>query len=400
MAHPTRSFYARFLLAALVVLAAGCGAAAQDAAWRVSKSSGEVWLTTSGVQPASLTDEAILRAGDNIRTGRNGRVLLVRGEETMLIAPNSVIGIPAEPKNGLATTILQQAGSVLIEAEKRNVKHFEVETPYLAAVVKGTQFRVSVTKYGAHVDVLKGQVDVADFKSGQHALVLPGQTAKVSTLGAGGLSLSGSGKLSPIERGEPRRSSVNAVTVPAKGLTAPAGGSDGQTVRALRNPNSPEGAAPLRGADCALRIKAPLGEVNVNFHKVTNGLAREAIGTPGGRANATKPTVWSNGELTPGNGVGKLYGTANSNASGVGNTSTSSSAAGNGIGNSTGNGIGNGAGNGIGNVVGIGNNGNGLGNGNGVGNGVANNPGNGNGNGIGNGVGTTNPHANPHAHKP
>ena len=214
----------------------------------------------------------------------------------------------------------------------------------------------------------RGQVDVADFKSGQHALVLPGQTAKVSTLGPGGLSLSGSGKLSPIERGEPRRSSVNAVTVPAKGLAAP----DGQTVHALK------------GADGALQIKAPLGEVNVNFHKVTNGLAREAISNSGGRANAVKPTVWSSGELTPGNGVGKLYGAANSNAGSVGNASAGSSAAGNGIGNSTGNGIGNGAGNGVGNVVGIGNNGNGLGNGNGVGN----------GNGNGNGVGTTNPHAN------
>jgi hypothetical protein len=372
MAHPTRSFCARFLLAALVVLAAGCAAAAEDMAWRVSKSSGEVWLTTSGVQPASLTDETILKPGDNIRTGRNGPALLVRGEETMLISPNAIIGIPAEPKNGLATTILQQAGSVLIEAEKRNVKHFEVETPFLAAVVKGTQFRVSVTKYGAHVDVLKGQVDVADFKSGQHALVLPGQTAKVSTLGPGGLSLSGSGKLSPIERGEPRRSSVNAVTVPAKGLAAP----DGPTVHALR------------GADGALQIKAPLGEVNVNFHKVTNGLAREAISNPGGRANAAKSTVWSSGELTPGNGVGKLYSAGNSNAGGIGNASANSSASSSAGAN--GNAGGNGNGNGIGNVVGIGNNGNG--NGNGV------------GNGIGNGVGTTNPNANAnanaHAHKP
>ena len=85
-----------------------------------------------------------MKPGDTIRTGRNGRVLLVRGEETILISPNSVIGLPTEKKDGLATTILQQAGSILLEVEKRNVKHFEVETPYLAAVVKGTQFRVSV----------------------------------------------------------------------------------------------------------------------------------------------------------------------------------------------------------------------------------------------------------------
>src|SRR5712672_3006355 len=383
MAHPTRSFCARFFLAAFVVLAAGCGAAAEDVAWRVSKSSGEVWLTTSGVQQASLTDETTLK----------------RGDETMLISPNSIIGIPAEPKNGLTTTILQQAGSVLIEAEKRNVKHFEVETPYLAAVVKGTQFRVSVHKYGANVDVVRGQVEVADFKSGQHALVLPGQTAKVSTLGPGGLSLKGSGKLSPIERGEPRRSSVHAVPVPANGLAAPPSAPDGQTIRALGNPNGPPGAGQLRGADGALRIKSPLGEVNVNFHKVTNGLAREATAAAGERANAAKPTVWSSGELAPGNGVGKLYGAGNSNASGNGNAGGNSSAAGNG------NGFGNGNGNnGIGNVVGIGNNGNGNGNGNGVGNGAANGVGNGVGNGIGNtpgnGNGNGNGNANGRGHKP
>src|ERR1700687_6097271 len=134
-----------------IVLSATSGAVAEDAPWRVSKSSGEVWVTTSQVQQASLADEALLKAGDNIRTGRTGRVLLVRGEEKILIAPNSVIAIPPEQKNGLATTIIQQAGSVLLNVEKRNVEHFQVETPYLAAVVKGTQFRVSVNAQGASV---------------------------------------------------------------------------------------------------------------------------------------------------------------------------------------------------------------------------------------------------------
>ena len=108
---------------------------------RSAKSSGDVWMTSTGAQPVSLGKDEVLKPGDNIRTGRNGRVLLVRGEETILISPNSVIGLPAEKKEGLSTTIVQQAGSILLEVEKRNVKHFEVETPYLAAVVKGTQFR-------------------------------------------------------------------------------------------------------------------------------------------------------------------------------------------------------------------------------------------------------------------
>ena len=129
------------------------GAFAADGEWTVRKASGEVWTGARGVQPVSLGQESVLKPGDTVTTGRNGRVLLVRGQETILIAPNSIVGVPAEKKDGLATTITQQAGSILLEVEKRNVPHFEVETPYLAAVVKGTQFRVSVTATGTRVEV-------------------------------------------------------------------------------------------------------------------------------------------------------------------------------------------------------------------------------------------------------
>ena len=93
--------------------------------------------------------------------------------------------------------------------EKSNVKHFQVETPYLAAVVKGTQFRVTVDKDDSRVDVLRGQVEVIDFKSGQFTQVFPSQSARVSAQGTGGLSLSGGGTLSPIQQGSPRRSPVS-----------------------------------------------------------------------------------------------------------------------------------------------------------------------------------------------
>ena len=205
--------------------------AAEDGVWRVSKSSGEVWTTASGAQPVSLGQTDVLSPGDTIRTGRNGRVLLMRGEETILVSPNSVIGLPTEKKDGLATTILQQAGSILLEVEKRNVQHFEVETPYLAAVVKGTQFRVSVNADSTSVSVLRGQVEVADFKSGQIAQVMPGQVATAFAHGKSGLSLSGSGTLNPIEQGKPRASSIERIMVPKAGLSAPRSAANGQSVR-------------------------------------------------------------------------------------------------------------------------------------------------------------------------
>src|SRR5205085_2920188 len=180
----------RHIVAMAFVLAGSASAtAADDGIWSVSKSSGEVWIATTGAQPASLKQEDTLKPGDTIQTGRNGRVLLVRGEETILIAPNSVIGVPSEKKDGLSTTILQRVGSILLEVEKKNVKHFEVETPYLVAVVKGTQFSVTVNAASTSVDVKRGQVEVSDFKSGQIALVTPGQVATSFANGEGRLNI-------------------------------------------------------------------------------------------------------------------------------------------------------------------------------------------------------------------
>jgi len=214
-----------FLLALLTVFYTGSRAIAQVGVWHVSKSSGDVWVTNLGAQKVMVTSETILSPGDSIRTGQTGRVLLIRGEESILISANSVIGIPSDNKDGMSTTIIQQAGSILLEVEKRNIKHFKVETPYLAAVVKGTQFRVTVDKYGSSVDVLRGQVEVTDLRSGQHALVMPDQTAKVSAEGPASLSLSGSGIFSPVEQGAPRASSVRtpseeSLSIPDKKLNA------------------------------------------------------------------------------------------------------------------------------------------------------------------------------------
>ena len=202
-----RSFVTTFVAVSAFVLGS-TQLAAQDLSWRVNKVSGDIWVTSSGVLQASLTLNALLKPGDSIRTGRNGRVLLIRGTETILIAPNSDIGIPLETKSGLSTTIIQRAGSILLDVEKRNNNHFEVEIPYLAAVVKGTQFRVTLADEGAAVDVLSGKVEVADFKSGQFAMTLPGQTAKVLLQGLVGLSLTGSGTFSPIQYGTPRSPAV------------------------------------------------------------------------------------------------------------------------------------------------------------------------------------------------
>ena len=209
-----RGLCAPFLLTAFVLFYTGTAAIADDNndVWHVSNAFGNVWVTVGGVQHASLSYSRILKPGDSIRTGQNGRALLVHGEDYMLISPNSAIEIPRETKQGPLTTIIQRAGSIVLEVEKRNVKHFEVETPLLAALVKGTRFRVTIDKNNSYVDVLRGEVEVSDLRSGQYALVEPGQTAKVLAQRSG-LSLSGSGTLGSIQQGTPRRSSADPVPV-------------------------------------------------------------------------------------------------------------------------------------------------------------------------------------------
>src|SRR5687767_2887218 len=171
------------IFVSLALLLLPCSAFADQTAWRVGKVSGDVWISNESAQKVSLNGDTQVKAGDGISTGRNGRVLLVRGEETILISPNTTIAIPESSADGQMTSITQRSGSAVFDVEKRNVQHFKVETPYLAAVVKGTQFTVNVTRTGSNVKVTRGAVDVADFKSGQHAVVLPGQSAAVSITG-------------------------------------------------------------------------------------------------------------------------------------------------------------------------------------------------------------------------
>jgi len=369
------------LAAAFIVATAPAALAADGDDWIVGKSSGEVWLTGTGVHQASLKQEDLLKPGDTIRTGRTGRVLLKRGEETILISPNSVVGVPAQKKEGLSTTIVQQAGSILLEVEQRNVQHFEVETPYLAAVVKGTQFRVTIDAGKTSVDVIRGQVQVADFKTGQIAQVMAGQHATAFANGKNGLSLGGAGTFSPIERGTPRAPSIERVPVQRAGLSAPRNAANGQSAQSSRH----AGAHLARHG--VTRISSAIGEVRLNVHRVTHGLARDKSAAHGGTRNAAnKDTVWgssgsgdnsavaNNGQ---GNGNNVAAGAGSAAASGVGSTVAAVSGSDGGGGN--GNGNGNKSNNGNGN----GNNGNGNNNGN-NGNGNANGA---NGNGRGNAYG-------------
>jgi hypothetical protein len=151
-------------------------------------------------------------------------------------------------------------------------------------VVKGTQFRVSVNATSTSVDVMRGQVEVSDFKSGQIAQVMPGQRATTFDHGKPGLSLSGSGTFNPIEQGKPRPSAVDRVPVPKGGLSPLRNAAGGQPIHA-------------HGVQGQLRISSALGDLKLDIHKVTHGLARSSTAVDVvSRSGANSPannTIWS-----------------------------------------------------------------------------------------------------------
>lgn len=151
---------------------------AQADDWTASKLRGRVLqLIDNQWQP--LDRGMVVPDTRPIRTLRSGRVTLVRGNETVDVGPDSEIQIVDRGGSKPFTTVKQQFGTVSVEAEVRQVQHFAVQTPYLAAVVKGTRFTVTSGKGGASVSVQRGHVEVDDLADKSHVTISIGQSVSI-----------------------------------------------------------------------------------------------------------------------------------------------------------------------------------------------------------------------------
>jgi hypothetical protein len=165
-------------LLVLFVFAAGAQGAAAAEAWRVVASTGAVKAGAPGVMPVAVNTKQTLPADSWIETAATGRIVVARGVETIAVGPNSRVMLPTLPVNG-NTQVLQTVGTALYQIGKQKAPHFQVDTPYLAAVVKGTTFTVSVSEGVASVDVSEGLVQVATPDGANSAYVQPGFTGTV-----------------------------------------------------------------------------------------------------------------------------------------------------------------------------------------------------------------------------
>ncbi|HZY49764.1 MAG TPA: FecR domain-containing protein [Devosia sp.] len=162
--------------------------------WTADKLRGQVLqLIDNQWQP--LSRGMIVPDSRVIRTLHSGRVTLVRGNETVDVGPDTQIQIYDKAGRKPFTTVKEYFGSVGVEAEVEQVQHFAVQTPYLAAVVKGTRFTVTSGAAGASVNVRRGHVLVEDKHTDTHVTLSVGQSASVGAGGDGALKVSGSGDL-------------------------------------------------------------------------------------------------------------------------------------------------------------------------------------------------------------
>jgi hypothetical protein len=209
---------------ACAILLAASGSAAFAAEWKIARLTGGAWFLAEGTNPVPAASGMVVPKGSTVSTAQNGRVMLVHDQDTVLVGPNSLVGVPYRPDRGVSTTLVQQVGEVELAVQKRGRPHFSVQTPFLAAVVKGTEFSVVVSKQDATVRVDGGLVAVQDLRSGDQADIGAGQSA--TTRGGAGLSVSGTGALPEVRAGRPRRPAVPAL---ASGANATPGNGNGNS---------------------------------------------------------------------------------------------------------------------------------------------------------------------------
>ena len=186
-----------------ISIAAVSSAMADD--WTASKLRGQVvQLVDNKWIPLQRGD--VVPDTRYVATMATGHIELTRGGETIALDPNTQIRIFDKGGAKPFTTVKQDFGTVAVEAQVEQVQHFAVQTQYLAAVVKGTRFTVTVGKTGAKVDVHRGHVEVNDPENHTHTTIAVGQSAAVDrTTTAGAIEVSGIGTLPQVldKKGDP-----------------------------------------------------------------------------------------------------------------------------------------------------------------------------------------------------
>jgi len=266
------------------------GLAAADGSWVLVKSSGDVRVQTAPGRWTRVSTSNSLQPGDTIWTGPRGRALLRHATGVLTLAPQSMVRIPDHDFGPKRTIMLQYEGQVSADIEKGPSGHFSIRTPYLAAVVKGTKFSVTIGAESTIVAVEEGVVMVQDLDTAQATTVRAGRAVATRHRPNEGLS-----SLFDAANATPESLRAAIETEQSGGLQSPSGAATGS---ALGGTVSGVGNA----------VGGTVSSLGNAAGNAVSGVGNAAGGTVGSVGNAAGNTVSS---------VGSAAGDA---VSGVGDT--------------------------------------------------------------------------------
>ena len=316
-----------FVAALTSVATLGFGSA-WAADWRIVEVSGVVRVAAPGRDAASAVPNQTLPAGATVTTAGGGRAALFNGAQRITLGPNSRMTVAPDPGPGI-TRVMQDLGSILFQVDKKPSQHFRVETPLLAAIVKGTTFTVNVELNASSVHVAEGLVEVRANQGGATKDVGAGATGRIARDAPAQLSVLAPGAAT-FDAAEVSVAALDYTAVTGGLVEGPAapGATGGEVVSGQRIPNMPTDVVGLEQA----------AGVNGSGNRTVAAVVLAAFTPPDiGSASGVNNASGGNPDAGSGNANGDAgTGTGNSSAGGNGNAGANSNGNAGGNGNSGG----------------------------------------------------------------
>lgn len=126
----------------------------------VTDVAGHVDVTMAGQAVAVHRDSTVLLPA-RIVTGHDGMLGMTQAGTRITVSNDTDVEIPAEAVDGnLVARLVQHQGNVFYDVAPRDLGKLRVETPFLVAVIKGTQFNVTVQADRTTISLFEGQLEI------------------------------------------------------------------------------------------------------------------------------------------------------------------------------------------------------------------------------------------------
>lgn len=143
----------------------------------VTSTSGDARLAHGGVEHPARRGAVVLLPS-TVHTGHDGAMDLAQGATTLSIGADTDLEFPEGPAHGAPVErIVQKSGKAFYDIAKRDGHKLRVETPYLVAVIKGTQFSVSVQDGATSISLVEGQLQILSPEDDARVEINAGQIA-------------------------------------------------------------------------------------------------------------------------------------------------------------------------------------------------------------------------------